>query len=67
MSELKDFVITSEMGERNWLAEDAEHAIEQHNDAFGEDDYETILSVGEVTDSGIVLYDLERRKGLDCE
>ncbi len=39
---LQTYVITSEPGERRWQAEDADHAREQHEDAFPD---EPLLSV----------------------
>ncbi len=42
---LRDFVITTANGERNWLADDEAHAREQHADAFGGDPGEDIVSV----------------------
>lgn len=36
---LSIYVIESEDGLRIWQAEDAEHAIEQHKDAFPEDTF----------------------------
>lgn len=32
--EMRIYVVTSELGERRWHAEDADHAREQHDDAF---------------------------------
>ena len=34
MAELHEFVVVTENGERTWMAEDADHAREQHDDAF---------------------------------
>lgn len=46
---MRDFVIESTMGQRNWMANDADHAIEQHVDAFPE---EPILYV-----DGVPIYE----------
>lgn len=44
------FVVTTENGERVWQAEDADHAREQHEDAFGGQEGEQILHVERVED-----------------
>lgn len=40
---LAAYVIQSDLGLRVWQAEDAEHAVEQHRDAFPDED---VLGVG---------------------
>lgn len=43
---MKTYKITTDMGDRRWQAEDKEHALEQHLDAFS--DEEEIISVVEM-------------------
>jgi hypothetical protein len=40
---LKPFIITSPFGQRVWWAENADHAEEQHENAFGDDRDEVII------------------------
>jgi hypothetical protein len=42
---LQPFYVTTAFGTRTWQAEDAEHAREQHENAFGEQPDETILCI----------------------
>ena len=43
---MRAFIITSPLGNRKWWADNADHAVEQHISAFGEDDPdEKILNV----------------------
>ncbi len=46
--ELFTFVVTSPLGERDWFAADADHACEQHLDAFPD---EPIVGVRQETPS----------------
>lgn len=39
------YIVRTAFGERRWFADDAGHAREQHEDAFGGQDDETILEV----------------------
>jgi hypothetical protein len=41
----KNYVVRTQNGERTWFADDAEHAREQHLDAFGGEPGEDILEV----------------------
>jgi hypothetical protein len=41
----RTYAVVSENGERNWIAEDAEHARRQHEEAFGSEPGETITDV----------------------
>jgi hypothetical protein len=31
---MNEYIITSDLGERSWMADDEDHAREQHEDAF---------------------------------
>ena len=42
---MKVYIVTTTNGDRRWHAEDAEHAQEQHEDAFGGDQGETIFDI----------------------
>jgi hypothetical protein len=39
------YIVTTSMGDRRWVADDADHAREQHEDAFGDDPSEAILEI----------------------
>lgn len=42
---LETFVITTANGRREWQAEDADHAAEQHEDAFADEPGEQIIAI----------------------
>jgi len=42
---LREYVVVTKNGERSWMAEDANHAREQHNDAFAGHDGENVIEV----------------------
>jgi len=39
------YVIQTDTGYRVWQADDVEHALEQHEDAFGDDPNERVLGI----------------------
>jgi len=39
------WIIVTQNGEREWLADDAEHAIEQHEDAHADQEGEAVIAV----------------------
>lgn len=41
------YIVTSQLGSRNWHADDAEHAAEQHRDAFPDEPVISVRPVGE--------------------
>lgn len=42
---LQNYIVVTDNGERDWQAEDADHARDQHEDAFADEPGETIISV----------------------
>lgn len=45
------FLVTSPNGHRTWIADDSNHALEQHDDAFDGDPGEEVLAVAKASDT----------------